>query len=199
LLDVARFKYPPHWVSAERLWQAMLTRDASGGKTRGWLSLKRRSEGIALGFSVRCAGDNWHGFAARLRAATTALADAKSVGEMAVIMSPLLAHLELRQPSAAPHRAALDATRAALRALPSHSQIVQAIGAERAEGIALLLLAVSEALSAEQRAALGELPDGPWRSELDNLRAQLSALSDVCFTQPLIAVFGASALEQRGE
>ncbi|MDB4985170.1 MAG: Glutathione gamma-glutamylcysteinyltransferase [Myxococcaceae bacterium] len=24
ILDVARFKYPPHWVPAERLWQAML-------------------------------------------------------------------------------------------------------------------------------------------------------------------------------
>src|SRR6185295_1947729 len=22
VLDVARFKYPPHWISAERLWQA---------------------------------------------------------------------------------------------------------------------------------------------------------------------------------
>lgn len=35
LLDVARDKYPPVWVKASELWQAMATRDSESGKTRG--------------------------------------------------------------------------------------------------------------------------------------------------------------------
>src|SRR5918995_530499 len=32
ILDVARFKYPPHWVSAERLWRAMAPIDPATGR-----------------------------------------------------------------------------------------------------------------------------------------------------------------------
>lgn len=39
ILDVARFKYPPHWVSAEQLWRAMQPLDPATGKSRGWLNL----------------------------------------------------------------------------------------------------------------------------------------------------------------
>ncbi|MEY4545729.1 MAG: hypothetical protein RL685_1924 [Pseudomonadota bacterium] len=41
VLDVARFKYPPHWVPVERLWQAMATRDDRNGQLRGWLGISR--------------------------------------------------------------------------------------------------------------------------------------------------------------
>jgi glutathione gamma-glutamylcysteinyltransferase len=41
ILDVARFKYPPHWVSVERLWQAMREVDVDTGHERGWLVLGR--------------------------------------------------------------------------------------------------------------------------------------------------------------
>jgi len=44
VLDVARFKYPPHWVPVERLWQAMATRDEATGLPRGWLALSRPDE-----------------------------------------------------------------------------------------------------------------------------------------------------------
>ena len=53
ILDVARFKYPPHWVSAERLWEAMSAVDPSTGKSRGWLTLRARSRGAGVGFSIR--------------------------------------------------------------------------------------------------------------------------------------------------
>lgn len=39
VLDVARFKYPPHWVRAEQLWHAMQPNDPATGRPRGWLSL----------------------------------------------------------------------------------------------------------------------------------------------------------------
>jgi glutathione gamma-glutamylcysteinyltransferase len=52
VLDVARFKYPPHWISAERLWQAMHAIDPATRRSRGWIALRRRAQGVSLS----CAG-----------------------------------------------------------------------------------------------------------------------------------------------
>jgi hypothetical protein len=41
ILDVARFKYPPVWVEAKRLWQAMDSIDDASGKTRGFVLVSR--------------------------------------------------------------------------------------------------------------------------------------------------------------
>ncbi len=40
ILDVSRYKYPPVWVSAEMLWQAINTTDSVSGKTRGFLLIE---------------------------------------------------------------------------------------------------------------------------------------------------------------
>lgn len=42
VLDVSRYKYPPVWVQAETLWQAMATTDSVSGKTRGFVLVNRR-------------------------------------------------------------------------------------------------------------------------------------------------------------
>lgn len=39
ILDVARFKYPPHWVPLRLLWEAMDTVDESNGQHRGYAQL----------------------------------------------------------------------------------------------------------------------------------------------------------------
>lgn len=39
VLDVARFKYPPHWVPVTSLWQAMSEVDPATGRSRGYLVL----------------------------------------------------------------------------------------------------------------------------------------------------------------
>jgi glutathione gamma-glutamylcysteinyltransferase len=41
ILDVARFKYPPHWVPVSRLFAAMTPEDPATGKPRGWMLLER--------------------------------------------------------------------------------------------------------------------------------------------------------------
>lgn len=41
VLDVARYKYPPVWVEAADLWQAMATTDSTSGKTRGFILVSR--------------------------------------------------------------------------------------------------------------------------------------------------------------
>lgn len=37
ILDVSRYKYPPVWVKAADLWQAIATVDSDSGKTRGFV------------------------------------------------------------------------------------------------------------------------------------------------------------------
>jgi len=41
ILDVSRYKYPPVWVKADLLWQAMNTIDQTSGKTRGFVLIDR--------------------------------------------------------------------------------------------------------------------------------------------------------------
>lgn len=43
VLDVARFKYPPHWVSVEHIWQAMGRIDPTTSQARGWIVIRRRA------------------------------------------------------------------------------------------------------------------------------------------------------------
>lgn len=48
LLDTARFKYPPHWLSLELLFEAMREVGRATQCARGWLMLQRRAD-FALG------------------------------------------------------------------------------------------------------------------------------------------------------
>lgn len=48
LLDVARFKYPPYWVSLNSLWNAMLPIDDISGEPRGFLTIGRNSESCSI-------------------------------------------------------------------------------------------------------------------------------------------------------
>ena len=185
VLDVARFKYPPHWVSAERVWRAMQPVDVVTGRARGWMRLRRRSSGIGLGFTVSCRGDSLGGLAGRLEAVIAEAGEGAGLDALARALLPLTAQVEVRTPTAAAHAAALDAARAALRTLPSYATIAGAVGEERAEGVAMLLLVVGDRLSGDQRSAVGALQatsdggDGvaSLETELQNLRAQLAALS----------------------
>jgi glutathione gamma-glutamylcysteinyltransferase len=181
VLDVARFKYPPHWVSIEQLWHATHPIDDATGRARGWMVLRRRQQGIALGFCVRCDGESWQGLARRLNAVVGELTAATDIASLSRAIVPLISHVELRMPSAAAHRDALASARAALQALPVHRQVSDAIGAEHAEAVTLLLLSIDHVLTPDQRAALGRLMSTPpaheaLAGELSNVRAQLSAL-----------------------
>ena len=44
IMDVARFKYPPHWVPLADLYQAMLDIDSESSKSRGYLLLRLPNE-----------------------------------------------------------------------------------------------------------------------------------------------------------
>lgn len=184
VLDVARFKYPPHWVSAERLFEAMHPVDAATGKPRGWILLRPRERGVALGFSLQCHGESWRGLADRLAATVAELDAAADVAALARAVAPLFANLEVRVPSAAPHRDALERARAALRQLPLWSHVAGVVGEERAEVVSLLLLAMAERVSPAQRVELEALggkvaADSALAAELTNLGAQLAAVLSI--------------------
>jgi hypothetical protein len=84
-------------------------------------------------------------------------------------------------PTAPAHREAVSRAQAALRELPLHRHVAEAIGADRAEAVTLLMLAIDDILTPSQRAALNELTQ-PMAThpvlfgELSNVRAQLAAL-----------------------
>lgn len=54
ILDVARFKYPPHWVSAEQLWRAMRGVDPATGQARGWVVIRRHTGPRLVDFTACC-------------------------------------------------------------------------------------------------------------------------------------------------
>jgi hypothetical protein len=45
VLDVARFKYPPYWVSLDIMWQAMRTVDPESGRSRGYFVMSSAPSG----------------------------------------------------------------------------------------------------------------------------------------------------------
>ncbi|UJR31717.1 hypothetical protein I4U23_019197 [Adineta vaga] len=48
ILDVARFKYPSHWISIELLWQSMCTIDSTTEKSRGFYLITKWSRDLSM-------------------------------------------------------------------------------------------------------------------------------------------------------
>jgi glutathione gamma-glutamylcysteinyltransferase len=177
ILDVARFKYPPHWVPVEHLWRAMEPIDPATDRARGWLALRRRARSSALGFCVSCVGENWDGMSRRLKAVIAEVAFSSGPAELARAMLPLVSHLEVRTAGAAAHQEALAIARAALHNTKVYTEIEKQVGPEHVEAVTMLLFAMADRLKPRQRDELGTL-EGPLTEEVDNLRAQLAALLD---------------------
>jgi glutathione gamma-glutamylcysteinyltransferase len=181
ILDVARFKYPPHWISAERLWCAMHAIDPTTGRSRGWIALQRRAQGLSLGFTLSCEGDDLKGFARRLSAAVDDLGPAARIEELATALMPVAAHLAVRVPHSAAHQDAIAAARNAVRKLAVCARVEAVVGADRAEAVTLLLIAIADRLAPARRDELtAVLVDAEQRdalaAEIANLRDQLAAL-----------------------
>lgn len=59
ILDVARFKYPPHWVPLTLLWEAMDIVDEASGENRGYMLISRQQQEPALLFTLSCKHHSW--------------------------------------------------------------------------------------------------------------------------------------------
>ncbi|KAK4778210.1 hypothetical protein SAY87_018397 [Trapa incisa] len=63
ILDVARFKYPPHWVPLTLLWEAMDTTDETTGQQRGFMLISRPQRDPGLLYTLSCRNESWNGTA----------------------------------------------------------------------------------------------------------------------------------------
>lgn len=63
ILDVARFKYPPHWVPLSLLWEAMGHVDETTGLQRGFMLISRPHREPGLLYTLSCKNESWVGIA----------------------------------------------------------------------------------------------------------------------------------------
>ncbi|XP_059432164.1 glutathione gamma-glutamylcysteinyltransferase 1-like [Corylus avellana] len=63
MLDVARFKYPPHWVPLTLLWEAMGYIDETTGQQRGFMLISRPHREPGLLYTLSCKNESWVGIA----------------------------------------------------------------------------------------------------------------------------------------
>jgi glutathione gamma-glutamylcysteinyltransferase len=93
LLDVARFKYPPHWVPVSMLFAAMQAVDPTTARPRGYLLLERAdASGRAL-CSVSCQEQPFADVLERLRAALPPAIGQAAPQSAAEAVEVLLRHL----------------------------------------------------------------------------------------------------------
>ncbi|XVF32358.1 hypothetical protein REPUB_Repub17cG0075000 [Reevesia pubescens] len=59
ILDVARFKYPPHWVPVTLLWEAMEHFDEATGQRRGFMLISRPHRDPGLLYTLSCKHESW--------------------------------------------------------------------------------------------------------------------------------------------
>ncbi|KAL5561957.1 hypothetical protein UlMin_031704 [Ulmus minor] len=59
ILDVARFKYPPHWVPLTLLWDAMDTIDKATGHHRGFMIISKLKQSPSILYTLSCRHEGW--------------------------------------------------------------------------------------------------------------------------------------------
>lgn len=203
VLDVARFKYPPHWVPVPMLWEAMLPSDPVTGRSRGWALLRRKANGSPVLFHLSRASLPWSAVSRRLQVELPAsLSAARPAGAEALVrafvvwmcseLPPLMEALPPALDGLAPeHRAQAESLLDALRSTALFAAVSRALpppaAAPTAEALTMLLYSLPDttfaALPAAAREELLSLRrvealSPPMQSEVEVLREQLLALAE---------------------
>lgn len=183
LLDVARFKYPPHWVPLSDLYAAMHDDDPATGRPRGWIELRRRGDPSSIAYFVTCPEGLGIGAALERLVEKTraALASGSAQGAAEVIRLVARSAAEgrlgecfaLRRPEMGEHERLLGALRAALTSSAAHRAVVQALGEPQNELLTAWLLAAPDEMWAGLGAPLGD--DMRRLAAIDALPAELAA------------------------
>ena len=203
LLDVARFKYPPHWVPLEALYEALRPPDSVTGKPRGFLMVSAGgppSAFLTLSRRRTCCTpeiEAWMAFLSSpggaLRRALTPPDDGGSKDTLASAVRRVLAAtnalpdlgmaVELYVPHCSCAGEARQRVLDGLHACALHAALLDAAVEEsRADVLTLLLMAAhADALAcadAGVREALRawEEEDSPLAAEVAHIRTQLEAL-----------------------
>lgn len=193
VLDVARFKYPPHWVPVPALHAAMQPLDAATARPRGWVALRRSPRPTSLLFTARCVGPGgYEALVAGVADLQAALARGPVDDLDAALRTTFTAALALpltfvrRELALSEHGEAAQTLLAALHDAPLVRRLTGLVPAGLSlEVAALLVLTLPEAvwspLSSRAQAELRELislvhqPDA-LRLEVEHLRRQLADL-----------------------
>ncbi|KAK4482350.1 hypothetical protein RD792_009503 [Penstemon davidsonii] len=93
ILDVARFKYPPHWVPLTLLWEAMGTVDEATGLRRGFMLVSRRQRSPALLYTLTCKHESWKTTAKYLMVDVPVLLSSDNMKDVKNVISTLLMSL----------------------------------------------------------------------------------------------------------
>lgn len=188
VLDVARFKYPPHWVALPRLHQAMLDLDPTSGRSRGWVVLRRRQGGQGLLATLSCGQGTWREL---LEVFDRVASEGRTVTRTAVglvaslsgSIGKLAPYLTWRDPTDSEHRALVSAMRCELRASAAAGAVRAHTSEVELAALALLVAGPYWQLllpepEREHLAALLELSAHPpaLAAEVELLRQQLGAL-----------------------
>ncbi|XP_021763263.1 glutathione gamma-glutamylcysteinyltransferase 3-like [Chenopodium quinoa] len=91
ILDVARFKYPPHWVPLTLLWDAMNTVDKDTGFYRGFMLLTRFQASSSILYTLSCRHDGWDTIAKYLSKKLQQLLSSEEIHNIQDILSVILA------------------------------------------------------------------------------------------------------------
>ena len=182
VLDVARFKYPPHWVPLEALYRATCESDPATGRSRGWLLATKRGAPSAIAHFLNCReGMKVKETVERLLTAHASLLAQDPPATLDALLhasaraleqSGLLQSLEFRPPHTAAHSVLLGELRERLGELELTRTATHSLGPERAPPVVLWLLAA---------------PDASWRSLPEALRAELLVLLDASALPELLA------------
>ena len=184
MLDVARFKYPPHWVPVPLLFEAMLPHDEATGRSRGWVTL-RRGKHPPLAYRLSPQSASWpsiarafDGFGDDIRAAGTVEAALRAF--FAGLPPSLAALIEEHDADSPEHHAIVCSVTEALRATPIAAAVRRARGHDDDVFTVLVLVAPDRTFEgvpdmAELRAIEG-LP-AVVAAEITRLREQLGVMT----------------------
>ncbi|XP_061343394.1 glutathione gamma-glutamylcysteinyltransferase 3-like isoform X2 [Gastrolobium bilobum] len=87
ILDVARFKYPPHWVPLTLLWNAMNTIDEATGHHRGYMIVSRFNRAPSILYTVSCRHEGWSSVAKFLAEDVPLLIKSEDLKEIQEVLS----------------------------------------------------------------------------------------------------------------
>lgn len=93
ILDVARFKYPPHWVPLPLLWEAMSAIDGTTQQHRGFMVISKRCEGPSLLYTLSCKHESWKSISKYLMEQVPQLLKAEGIDSVERILSPIFESL----------------------------------------------------------------------------------------------------------
>jgi glutathione gamma-glutamylcysteinyltransferase len=193
VLDVARFKYPPHWVPLSLLHDAMQPHDAASGRARGWLKLRAATQPSSLIYYASCRAPGWMEFLTRLfTAAPSALADAEprtarealTVFGQACVAAGVTEIVELRDTASDEHARQANAVRAAVRATVVHGVLAEHLPSDRAEVATLFAFAA---------------PHTFWQAIRPEVTRELTSLLKTDCEHPLLAAEIAALVTQLAE